>query len=175
MIAVINDLVDMDLVMKDRLSKEHKQRLDNFKKSQREAMPKNNGFGGRIDELSDCEGQGSPQLNDTFDSLDSVDNALLELTAESVEKSINHVKIMDSLKAVHRKLDEQDKRLKNIKVMLNKLSVTHEPRPALMSQSSCALDWSTTDTKLKPNEQVQPICRSIKSNAPLFSMWQRSA
>ena len=140
MIAVISDLVDMDLVVKDRLSKEHKRQLDNFKKSQRETVAKNNGIGGRIDELSDDEGQGSPQLNDTFDSLDSVDNALLELTAESVEKSINHVKLMDSLKAVHRKLDEQDKRLKNIETMLGKLSVSHEPRPALMSQSSCASD-----------------------------------
>ena len=103
-------------------------------------MPKNSGIGGRIDELTDGEGQGSPKLNDIFDSLDSVDNALLELTAESVEKSINQVQIMNSLRAVHRKLDEQDKRLKNIEAMLSKLIVTHEPRPALVSQSSCTSD-----------------------------------
>ena len=140
MIAVIKDLVDMDLMIKDRLSKEHKRQLDAFQRAQREELPKNSGIGNRIDELTDGEGQGSPKLNDTFDSLDSVDNALLELTAESVEKSINQVQIMNSLKAVHRKLEDQDKRLKNIEAMLSKLTVNHEPTPALLSQSSYTSD-----------------------------------
>jgi len=38
----------------------------------------------------------SPRLNDTFESLDSVKQTLMGLTAESVEASINQTAIMES-------------------------------------------------------------------------------
>ena len=58
------------------------------------------------DEGSEDEWIDSLRLNDNFESLDSVNGALLSMTAESMEASINHLTVTKSLNALHAKVDK---------------------------------------------------------------------
>ena len=87
MINVISELVDKDLIIRDRLSKEHKKQLDALK-TERQGSRKR---ARENDECSEDDWINSPSLNDTFESLDSVNGALLSMTAESMEASIHNI------------------------------------------------------------------------------------
>ena len=115
MVRVIEDLVNMDLIVESALSNTHKRQLAALRSELRVQLTherKADGSG------SDDEPPQSPNLNDTFESMDSVNQSLISLTADSVEASINQKAIMDSLKSLHKKVDAQDKVLNQVLNML---------------------------------------------------------
>ena len=119
-VKVLKDLVDMDLIIEAALSRTHKRQLAALRADLRAQQPT-----GRktSDSESDDETPQSPRLNDTFESLDSVNQTLMGLTADSVEASINQTAIMESLKSLHRKVEAQDKKMDMILQMLQGMRV----------------------------------------------------
>ena len=119
-VKVLKDLVDMDLIIEAALSRTHKRQLAALRADLRAQQPT-----GRktCDSESDDETPQSPRLNDTFESLDSVNQTLMGLTADSVEASINQTAIMESLKSLHRKVEAQDKKMDMILQMLQGMRV----------------------------------------------------
>ena len=118
MINVISELVVKDLIIKDRLSKEHKKQLDALK-TERQGSRKR---ARENDECSEDDWINSPSLNNTFESLDSVNEALLSMTAESMEASIHNVTVLKSLNSLHAKVDKHEKMLTQILDLLKKNS-----------------------------------------------------
>ena len=119
-VKVLKDLVDMDLIIEAALSRTHKRQLAALRADLRAQQPT-----GRktCDSESDDETPQSPRLNDTFESLDSVNQTLMGLTADSVEASINQTAIMESLKSLHRKVEAQDKKMDMILQMIQDMRV----------------------------------------------------
>ena len=115
MVRVIEDLVTMDLIVESALSNTHKRQLAALRTELRVQLT----HGRKVDGSgSDDEPPQSPNLNDTFESMDSVNQTLMGLTADSVEASINQRAIIDSLKSLHKKVDVQDKVLNQVLNML---------------------------------------------------------
>ena len=119
-VKVLKDLADMDLIVETALSRTHKRQLTALRADIRAQQPvgrKTN------DSESEEETPQSPRLNDTFESLDSVNQTLMGLTADSVDASINQTAIMESLKSLHRKVDAQDKTIDKILQMLQSMRI----------------------------------------------------